>query len=643
MLLDLLRDEVPPGDVELLHFRVPVKTDDLHPVLERPRDPVEHVRGGDEEDVGQVVIHVEVMVVEGAVLLGIEDLQQRRRRVAAEIRRHLVHLVEQEDGVDRARLLDLLHDLPRHRPDVGAAVAADLRLVPHPAQRHPDELPAHRPRDGAGERRLPHARRPDEAQDRALELRDELADGEVFEDPLLDLLQAVMVLVEDPLGLGDVELVLGPLLPRDGDEPVDVVAADGRLGGHGRHHPQLLDLLLRLLVRLLAHPALLDLLLELVELGAALLAVPKLLLDRPHLLVQVELALALLHLLLDAAPDPALDLENLDLGLHQQQQLLEPLRVGLELEHRLLLGNLDGKLGREGVGQARRVVDPGDLGHEVLRDLLAELGEVLEGGVDVADHRLGRRSGERRGDRLLGAHLEVPVVREVVDDLRAQPALDQHLDGAVGELEHLDDVADRADPVDLVLFRIVRGRVDLGGEEDQAVEGEGRLEGRDGFVPPDEQGDHHAGENDDIPQGKQREDLLAVCHGPSLSHTCQASSACFPSIDLGLDAPPPADHVLGDDALADVALGRDLVHHVEHDVLEDGAQAPRAGLPLDRLLGNGVQRLVGEFELHVLEVEQPLVLADQGVFRPGEDLHQRVLVTARAALPSPEGARRTRG
>jgi hypothetical protein len=327
-----------------------------------------------------------------------------------------------------------------------------------------------------------------------------------------------MVLVEDPLGLGDVELVLGPFLPRDGDEPVDVVAADGRLGGHGRHHPQFLDLLLRLLVRLLAHPALLDLLLELVELGASLLAVPQLLLDRPHLLVQVELALVLLHLLLDAAPDPPLDLEDLDLGLHQQQQLLEPLRVGLELQHRLLLGDLDGKLGREGVGQARRIVDPGDLRREVLRDLLAELGEILEGGVDVADHRLGRRSGERRGDRLLGAHLEVPVIREVVDDLGPQAPLHQDLDGAVGELEHLDDVADRADPVDLVLFRLVRGRVDLGGEEDQAVEGEGRLEGRDGFVPPDEQGDHHAGEHDDVPQGKQREDLLAVCHGPSLPH-----------------------------------------------------------------------------------------------------------------------------
>src|SRR3990172_10768775 len=115
----------------------------------------------------------------------------------------------------------------------------------------------------------------------------------------------------------------------------------------------------------------------------------------------------------------------------------------------------------------------------------------------------------------------------------------------------------------------------------------------------------------------------SVMDPPSPVFLCELDF--LPFQDLGLDAPPPADHVLRDDAPADVALRRDLVHHVEHDVLEDGAQPPRAGLPLDRLLGNGVKRLVGEFELHVLEVEQPLVLADQEIGRPGEDLHQRGL------------------
>ena len=83
---------------------------------------------------GEVVIHVEVVVVEGVVLLGVEDLEQRRRGIAAEVHGHLVHLVEQEDRVAAAGLLQALDHLAGQRTDVGAAVAADLGLVAHAAQ-----------------------------------------------------------------------------------------------------------------------------------------------------------------------------------------------------------------------------------------------------------------------------------------------------------------------------------------------------------------------------------------------------------------------------------------------------------------------------------------------------------------------------
>src|SRR5215471_11027164 len=35
------------------------------------------------------------------------------------------------------------------------------------------------------------------------------------------------------------------------------------------------------------------------------------------------------------------------------------------------------------------------------------------------------------------------------------------------------------------------------------------------------------------------------------------------------------DHVFRDDALLDVVVGGDLVHHLEHQVLDDDLQAPR--------------------------------------------------------------------
>ncbi len=111
--LALLLHEVALGDVELLELGVAGDADDLHPVLQRPRDALERVRGGDEHHLRKIVVDVEVVVVERAVLLGIEHLEQRRRRIAAEVGRHLVDLVEQEDRIAGSGLLHRLDDLAR--------------------------------------------------------------------------------------------------------------------------------------------------------------------------------------------------------------------------------------------------------------------------------------------------------------------------------------------------------------------------------------------------------------------------------------------------------------------------------------------------------------------------------------------------
>src|ERR1019366_1646633 len=57
----------------------------------------------------------------------------------------------------------------------------------------------------------------------------------------------------------------------------------------------------------------------------------------------------------------------------------------------------------------------------------------------------------------------------VLDHFRALSALDQYLDGAVGELEQLQHARKRADLVDGLGRRLVVGRVLLGGEQDEGV------------------------------------------------------------------------------------------------------------------------------------------------------------------------------
>ena len=156
--LELLRHQVAARDHELVALGVAGQLDHLHAVEQRRRDRREGVRGGDEEHLREVEGHLEVVVAEGRVLLGVEHLEQRRRRVAAEVRAELVDLVEQEHRVARAGAAQALEDAARHRADVGAAVAADLRLVAHAAERGARELAPHRARDRAAERGLADAR-----------------------------------------------------------------------------------------------------------------------------------------------------------------------------------------------------------------------------------------------------------------------------------------------------------------------------------------------------------------------------------------------------------------------------------------------------------------------------------------------------
>ncbi len=232
----------------------------------------------------------------------------------AEVHGHLVHFVEQEDGVPASGLLHHLDDLAREGADVGAAMASDLRLVPNATKRQADELAVGGPSDGLGERRLSDAGRSDEAEDGTFGLLDELADGEELDDTLLDLLEAEMVFVEHRLGAREVTALAGCPPPRHSNEPVEVVARDGGFGRHGRHSLETLQLLKSLVERVLGHLGLLDASSQFVGLVDLLVLATQFLLDRLHLLVEVVLLLRPLHLLLDAPLDAAVDLELLELG-----------------------------------------------------------------------------------------------------------------------------------------------------------------------------------------------------------------------------------------------------------------------------------------------------------------------------------------
>src|SRR4051794_40516947 len=79
------------------------------------------------------------------------------------------------------------------------------------------------------------------------------------------------------------------------------------------------------------------------------------------------------------------------------------------------------------------------------------------------------------------------------------------------------------------------------------------------------------------------------------------------------------DGLLGHDALLDVAPRGQLELHLEEDLLDDRAQAARPGLPLQRPVGDRLQRVTREHQLDRVEREEALELLDDRVARLRED------------------------
>ena len=260
----------------------------------------------------------------------------------------------------------------------------------------------------------------------------------------------------------------------------------------------------RLLARFLRELGLLDLLFQLGQLVATFL-VAQLLLDRLHLFVEVVLALRLLHLALDARADALLDLQHGDLALHQAEHLLQPLRDRDGFEHGLLVGDLHREMRGDGVAELAVVLDLLDHADDFRRDLLVELHIAFELGHDRARERFGldlvaHLVGEHDRARLV----VVGALVVVLQDLGALRALDQHLHGAVGQLEQLQHAGERADLEDRVGRRIVVGGVLLRREQDERVALHHLFERLDRLLAPDEQRHDHVREDHDVAQRKNR-------------------------------------------------------------------------------------------------------------------------------------------
>ncbi|MNV11974.1 hypothetical protein D3C71_1025570 [compost metagenome] len=445
------------------------------------------------------------MIAKSVVLLGVQHLQQRTRRVASEVRAQLVDLVQQEQRIARAHLRQALQHLARQRADVRAAVPTDFSFVAHATQGHAHVLAARGLGNGLPQRGLAHARWPHQAQDGSLHLVHALLHRKIFKDAVLYLVQAKVVFVEHAFGIDQVMLDLGLLTPRQRREHVNVVTHHGGLGRHGRHQLELLEFCISLLARLGRHLGELDLFLDLLDVRA-FIPFAQLLLDGLDLLVQVEVALVLLHLALHTPTDLLVHVEDVHLAVKLLEQVFKARLHIRQVQHHLLVLELERQVRGDGVGQTAWIVDAGDRCEDLRGNFFVEF-DVL---VKLLHHSTAQRFNLARLVGLGCGFYRRDGGREMglsVLDGRHQSALmafDQHLHGAVRQLEHLQDGGDAADIEHVRHRRLVLGCSFLCHKHDATVGLHGQLKRLNALGTPHKKRDDHVGKHHHVTQRQQR-------------------------------------------------------------------------------------------------------------------------------------------
>jgi len=453
VLPDLPGEEIALGDVELFLHRVAHQLDDLQAVPQGRRDRVEDVGGGDEHHVGKIEGKIQIMVHEGEILGRVQDLQEGRGGIAAKIAAQFVDFVEHEHRIIGFRPADALDDPAGQSADVSAAVPPDLRLVPDAAQGDADELSAQGAGDGLPQRGFARSRGTYETEDRSLRVRFQLPDGQVFDDALLGLFQAVVIIVEDLAGLFDVQVVLRALPPGQGEDPVQIGGNDVIFRRGWMHPPQTLQLPLRLFPGLLGEVLAGQLFPVFLHLHLGFVLFAQFLLYGGQLLAQVIIALALVHIILHLGLDLIAQLEDFHLVVDEAGDLTEALLGGRSLQDALLFLRRDVDDGGDQVRQNAGIGNGLGHGAEFLGEKRSQFDDPLEEAHQIRHEGLDFYILAFLFLDRFNPGLEIGLAGDEFPDPKPLYPLDEELGLLLRRFGHLQD--NGAGPDSVKIFRIV--------------------------------------------------------------------------------------------------------------------------------------------------------------------------------------------
>ena len=384
-------------------------------------------------------------------------------------------------------------------------MTADFALVMDAAQSHAHVFTAGGFGNRLAKRGFAHAGRAHQAQNRTFELVHAFLHRQVFQNALFHLFQAIVVGIKHQVGLHNIFANLAFLLPRNVYQRFDIIPHHGRLGRHRRHHAQLFHFAQRFFFRFLAHAGFAHLLFELVELFT-LVTLAQLFLNRFYLLVQIIVALGFFHLPFHPAADAFFHLQNIQLGFQLAEQVFHTFGHVGDFQNLLALLQLELQVGGNGVHQAAVVGDAVNGAGYFAGDFLVELDELVElrqkraaqGFVVVA-------IGVFFGSQHFNFGLEIIAAVVHVQCAGTLHAFHQHFHRTVGQFQHLQDIGQRADSVQIVCAGVFVGRIFLRQKEHRPVLLDGGIQRGNGFGAANKQRQHHMWIHHHVTQRQHRQ------------------------------------------------------------------------------------------------------------------------------------------
>ena len=500
-----------PRDADLLDFQIAGQLDNLHAIQQRSGNARQTVGRRDEKDLGQVIAHVKIVIVKGAVLLGIQHFQQSGRGISPEVRRHLVDFIQTEQGIIVSGPLQRRDNLAGQRPHIGTPMPPYLGLIPHSAQRNAHELAPRGLCHGSGQRGLAHAGRPHKTQNRPFQSARQLLHGQIFQNTLLRLFQPEVAAVKQFLGFTDIHVDRLQLVPREIQQPVDIVA-DHRVFRRGRRHlAQLAYFAQSLFPRLLGHVLFPEALLQFGSLRLRIVFPAHFLVNGLDLLVKIVFALIALHLPAHAVLDGLFQRGDGKFPAQELKHLFQALVPVQDFQHFLLADVIQLEQPHHGVGQAPRFAQTGQGSQLFGIDFLVQLAELVQRLMRGSHQRLAfgisafnlRKSlKQQTGKRPVSERL---LFRKGVPRRAVQP-LEQHLDAAVRQTQKLEDLAHHPHGVQVARAGLLHIGFLLRHEKDMLViAGHGAFNGLDGCVPSHKKRDDGARKHHHFAQRHERQ------------------------------------------------------------------------------------------------------------------------------------------